>query len=65
MKHIDKCEYENNECINTNLMGTMNVLNEIENNLNVLNNLKSVCFISTDKTWSINTYGMTKQYLKG
>ena len=66
MKHIDKCEYENNECINTNLIGTMNVLNEIENNLNVLNNLKSVCFISTDKACSpINTYGMTKEISEG
>ena len=61
MKHIDRCEYETNECINTNLLGTKYVLDEIENNQNLLTNLKSVCFISTDKACSpINVYGMTK-----
>lgn len=61
MKHIDKCEYESNECINTNLIGTQNVLNEIENNITCLSNLKAVCFISTDKACSpVNIYGMTK-----
>jgi len=61
MKHIDRCEYETNECINTNLLGTKNVLDEIENNLKLLTNLKKVCFISTDKACSpVNIYGMTK-----
>ena len=61
LKHIDKCEYETNECLNTNLIGTKNVLDEIENNLKLLTNLKSVCFISTDKACSpVNIYGMTK-----
>jgi FlaA1/EpsC-like NDP-sugar epimerase len=61
LKHIDKCEYETNECINTNLIGTKNVLDEIENNLQLLSNLKSVCFVSTDKACSpVNIYGMTK-----
>jgi UDP-N-acetylglucosamine 4,6-dehydratase len=61
LKHIDKCEYETNECLNTNLLGTKNVLDEIENNLQLLTNLKSVCFISTDKACSpVNVYGMTK-----
>ena len=61
LKHIDKCEYETNECLNTNLFGTKNVLDEIENNLKLLTNLKSVCFISTDKACSpVNIYGMTK-----
>jgi UDP-N-acetylglucosamine 4,6-dehydratase/5-epimerase len=61
LKHIDKCEYETNECLNTNLLGTKNVLDEIENNINILTNLKSVCFVSTDKACSpINIYGMTK-----
>lgn len=61
LKHIDKCEYETNECLNTNLLGTKNVLDEIENNLKLLTNLKSVCFISTDKACSpVNIYGMTK-----
>jgi UDP-N-acetylglucosamine 4,6-dehydratase/5-epimerase len=61
MKHIDRCEYESNECINTNMLGTKYVLDEIENNLQLLTNLESVCFISTDKACSpINIYGMTK-----
>lgn len=61
LKHIDKCEYETDQCINTNLFGTKNVLDEIENNLKLLTNLKSVCFISTDKACSpVNIYGMTK-----
>lgn len=61
MKHIDKCEFESNECINTNLLGTKTVLNIIENNQHVLTKLKNVCFISTDKACSpINIYGMCK-----
>ena len=61
LKHIDKCEYETDQCMNTNLYGTKNVLDEIENNLKLLPNLKSVCFISTDKACSpVNIYGMTK-----
>ena len=61
LKHIDKCEFESNECIDTNLLGTKNVLNEIENNLQLLTNLEKVCFVSTDKACSpINIYGMCK-----
>lgn len=61
LKHVDKCEYETDQCLNTNLFGTKNVLDEIENNLKLLTNLKSVCFISTDKACSpVNIYGMTK-----
>ena len=61
MKHIDRCEYESNECLNTNLIGTQNVLDVIENNLSLLKNLKTVCFISTDKACSpVNIYGMSK-----
>lgn len=61
MKHIDKCEYETNECIGTNLMGTKNVLDEIENNQEKLTNLETICFVSTDKACSpVNIYGMTK-----
>lgn len=61
MKHIDKCEYESNECVETNLLGTKNVLDEIEINKQYLNELESVCFISTDKACSpVNIYGMSK-----
>ncbi len=61
MKHIDKCEYETNECIQTNIIGTQNILDEIESNKNLLNKLESVCFVSTDKACSpVNIYGMSK-----
>ena len=61
LKHIDKAEYESNECINTNILGTQNVLNCIETYKKDLINLKQVCFISTDKACSpVNLYGMSK-----
>lgn len=61
MKHIDKCEYETDECIQTNIIGIQNILNEIEVNQHYLNELETVCFISTDKACSpVNIYGMSK-----
>jgi UDP-N-acetylglucosamine 4,6-dehydratase/5-epimerase len=61
MKHVDKCETETNECLNTNLLGTQCVLNIIENNISILTNLKTVLFVSTDKACSpVNIYGMSK-----
>ena len=61
LKHIDRCEYETNECLKTNLLGTKNVLDSIEISLKLLSNLESVCFISTDKACSpVNFYGMMK-----
>jgi FlaA1/EpsC-like NDP-sugar epimerase len=61
MKHIDKCEYESNECIQTNIIGNQIVLDEIEYNRKELTNLETVCFVSTDKACSpVNLYGMCK-----
>lgn len=61
MKHIDKCEYESNECLNTNINGPQNLINLIENFQNVLTDLECCCFISTDKACSpVNIYGMSK-----
>lgn len=61
MKHIDKCELESNECINTNLIGPQNLVDIIEDYKNILTNLESCCFISTDKACSpVNIYGMSK-----
>jgi UDP-N-acetylglucosamine 4,6-dehydratase/5-epimerase len=61
LKHIDKCEYAVQECISTNFMGPMNVLNAIEKNVDRISNLTDVVFISTDKACSpINAYGMAK-----
>jgi UDP-glucose 4-epimerase len=61
MKHIDQCENNTGECIKTNLLGTQNILNSIETNLSILDALKTVVFISSDKACSpINTYGLCK-----
>lgn len=61
LKHIDKCEYESNECIDINLSGPQNLLDVIENYKNDLTRLKCCCFISTDKACSpVNIYGMSK-----
>jgi len=61
LKHIDRCEYEINESLNTNIIGIQNVLDAIETNLDQLQELKTVCFISTDKACSpVNVYGMCK-----
>lgn len=61
LKHIDKCEYAIDECIQTNTLGPQNVLNVVERNNKQLTNLQTVCFISTDKACSpVNAYGMSK-----
>ena len=61
MKHIDKCEYESNESIETNLIGTKNCLNVVEVNRKQLTDLECVLFVSTDKACSpVNIYGMCK-----
>jgi UDP-N-acetylglucosamine 4,6-dehydratase len=61
LKHIDRCEYAINECIQTNLNGPMNVLNAIEKNNDRLINLECVVMISTDKACEpSNVYGMAK-----
>ncbi len=53
LKHIDRCEYEINESINTNIIGIQNVLDAVETNLDVLHTtLHTICFISTDKACS-------------
>ena len=61
LKHIDRCEYEINECLSTNIIGLQNVLKVIEvSGLNLVN-LETFCFISTDKACSpVNAYGMSK-----
>lgn len=57
MKHIDICENNIQECIKTNILGVNNIL-DISNKLD---NIKTVCFISTDKACNpSNVYGMCK-----
>ncbi|AVL94844.1 putative dTDP-d-glucose 4 6-dehydratase, 5-epimerase [Moumouvirus australiensis] len=61
LKHIDRCEYEINECLDTNIKGIQNVLKVIEINKLNIPNLKDLCFVSTDKACSpVNAYGMSK-----
>lgn len=63
LKHIDRCEFASNECLDTNIKGTQNVLDAIEEIHQVHNQqcLECFCFVSTDKACSpVNLYGMSK-----
>ncbi len=61
LKHIDRCEYAIHECIQTNCMGPMNILNAIEKNNDRLTNLETTVMVSTDKACEpTNAYGMAK-----
>jgi UDP-N-acetylglucosamine 4,6-dehydratase len=59
MKHIDQCEINTHDSINTNLIGTKNILDSVEEIQPI--NLETVLFVSSDKACSpINNYGMCK-----
>lgn len=61
LKHIDRCEFETDECLKTNINGLKNVLDTINLNRVSLTNFETICFVSTDKACSpVNTYGMSK-----
>tara|TARA_B100001287_G_scaffold276859_1_gene290218 strand:+ start:2286 stop:3263 length:978 start_codon:yes stop_codon:yes gene_type:complete len=61
MKHIDQCELNTSESLNTNLIGTKNILDSIENINNNVHNIETVLFVSSDKACSpINNYGLCK-----
>ena len=61
LKHIDRCEYAVDECIQTHCMGPMNVLNAVEKNNDRLSSLECVVMVSTDKACEpTNVYGMAK-----
>jgi UDP-glucose 4-epimerase len=61
LKHIDRCEYAIHECVQTNCIGPMNVLNSIEKNNDRLEHLDCVVMVSTDKACEpTNVYGMAK-----
>lgn len=56
MKHVPACEYNPFEAVQTNVMGTQNVIQAA-----IENKVTKVLFISTDKAISpTNTYGATK-----
>jgi len=61
MKHIEQCEVNTSESLRTNLLGTQNILDIVEENQTILTNLETVLFVSSDKACSpINNYGMCK-----
>jgi UDP-glucose 4-epimerase len=62
MKHIDQCEYNSDQSLNTNLLGVKNILDLIEfHKLQLTSYLETVLFVSSDKACSpINIYGMCK-----
>ena len=62
MKHVDQCEINQEQCLNSNLLGIKNIIDVIEDNKEILYpTLKTVLFVSSDKACSpINTYGMCK-----
>jgi len=56
LKHVDKGEYDGNEFVKTNIVGTENVATASR-----LEGVKKAVFLSTDKSVSpVNTYGATK-----
>jgi len=56
MKHVPSCEYNPFEAVQTNVIGTQNVIQAA-----IFNNVEKVLFTSTDKSISpANTYGATK-----
>lgn len=61
LKHVDTCEYSPTESIATNVIGTQNVLDVINDEARYINNVNGVLFVSTDKSCApVNTYGMCK-----
>lgn len=61
LKHIDRCEYAIHECLQTNCIGPMNVLNAVEKNNDRISHLEAVIMVSTDKACEpTNVYGMAK-----
>jgi UDP-N-acetylglucosamine 4,6-dehydratase len=62
MKHIDQCEYNSDQSLNTNLLGVKNVLDLVEKYQSILEGiLNTVLFVSSDKACNpINIYGICK-----
>jgi len=63
LKHIDICENNINECINTNIDGIRNIVNIITtySMIGTISFVETVLFVSTDKACApVNTYGMCK-----
>jgi len=60
LKQVDTCELSPSESVLTNLLGTQNVIDAV-NELGSVANVEKVLFVSTDKACSpVNVYGMCK-----
>lgn len=62
MKHIEQCEYNIDQSLNTNLLGVKNILDTVElYKTQLYGTLEIVLFVSSDKACSpVNVYGMCK-----
>lgn len=62
LKHIDKCQENVKECLNTNVNGLLNILNATRKIYNIKKlDLQKIIFVSTDKACEpITIYGMSK-----
>ncbi len=60
LKHVPSCEFFPIEAVKTNIIGSHNVIREA-----ILNNVKQVVILSTDKAvYPINAMGMTKALME-
>lgn len=56
LKHVPICEFQPQEAIKTNVLGTMNIIDA-----SITRKVKKVIYVSTDKAVSaVNLYGMSK-----
>jgi FlaA1/EpsC-like NDP-sugar epimerase len=61
LKHVDICENNISECINTNILGVKNVIDTVVKINGSHHDIETCLLISTDKSCSpINSYGMSK-----
>jgi len=61
LKQVDVCELDPKESILTNVIGTQNIVDSVENIENLTGKSRTVLFVSTDKACSpANAYGMCK-----
>jgi len=61
LKHIDRLEYQIEECLQTNTMGPINIVNAVENINHELTQLETILMVSSDKACEpTNAYGLCK-----